>query len=61
MNYENYVSVDDVARLLGLNKYTVYKMANQGRLPSYKFGKVRRFKMSEVEAYVEREGNCLEK
>lgn len=51
-NQEPYVSARAIAKHLGLNFYTVYKMAQRQQIPSHKFGKSRRFKISEVEAAI---------
>ena len=45
---EPYVDVDEVAALLKLNKWTVYKKAKRGEIPCHRFGKSLRFKISEI-------------
>jgi excisionase family DNA binding protein len=52
---EPYVSAGLVAVILGLNPFTVYKMAQRGQIPSYKFGRSRRFRLSEVEKAIQRQ------
>jgi excisionase family DNA binding protein len=47
---EPYVTAAQVAEFLGLPENTVYKLALQRRLPSYRLGKSRRFRLSEVDA-----------
>jgi excisionase family DNA binding protein len=37
---EEYLTVAEVAIRLKLDRTTVYRMANQGRIPAIKFGKV---------------------
>ncbi len=48
-NREPFVSANVVAKHLGLNVWTVYKLAQRSKIKSHKFGKSRRFKLSEVE------------
>jgi len=47
---ELFIRPRDIAMHLSMNLWTVYKMAQRGQIPSYKIGKGRRFKLSEVEA-----------
>lgn len=47
---ERFVTAGEVAAFLGLPENSVYKLALTRRLPSYKMGKSRRFRLSEVEA-----------
>ncbi len=46
----------DVSRLLGCHSQTVYRMASQKVIPSLKIGKSRRFRATDVLAYVEANG-----
>jgi excisionase family DNA binding protein len=46
---EPWISVDDLALVLGVSTDWVYEKAASGDLPSYKFGGHRRFRVSEVE------------
>lgn len=48
--HEQYVSAKTVAEHLSLNIWTVYKLAQRGQIPSHKFGKARRFKLSEIDS-----------
>ena len=50
---EPYIGVEQAASFLALPVNTVYKMALCRSLPSYKFGKLRRFKLSEIAAVME--------
>jgi excisionase family DNA binding protein len=47
---ESSVSVKVVAKHLSLSTSAIYKMAQRAVIPSFKVGKARRFKLSEVEA-----------
>jgi excisionase family DNA binding protein len=53
-NIEPWISVDDLARILGVSTDWVYERAASGELPSYKFGGHRRFRISEVEEWASR-------
>lgn len=46
---ENYLTVKDVAELLRLKEKTIYKMAEENRLPFYKVGGSLRFKREEID------------
>lgn len=48
--------VEDVMRLLHLSRNTVYKMAREGTLPSYRVGRQVRFRYEDVRAQLESEG-----
>lgn len=44
------LTVDDVCELLSLSRNTVYKLAKEGSLPSFKVGRKLRFSRSDVES-----------
>lgn len=46
--------VEDVVRILHLSRNTVYKMAREGDLPSYRVGRQVRFRYEDVRAHLER-------
>lgn len=46
---EPFVSAKIVAKHLSINLFTVYKLAQRGKIKSHKFGKSRRFRLSEIE------------
>lgn len=46
------MSVNDVRDFLGISKNHVYKLAQEGKIPCYKCGKVWRFKPSELERWL---------
>jgi excisionase family DNA binding protein len=50
---EPLLSARDLAEILGVNLNYVYEQAAAGRLPSYKIGGNRRFRASEVEAWLD--------
>lgn len=47
---EQYVRISVVAAHFGISKWTIYRLAETGKIPSYKIGGKRRFKLSELEA-----------
>jgi len=47
---EPYVSVRVVATHFDTSVCTIYRLAESGKIPSYKWGGRRRFKISEMEA-----------
>ena len=50
---EDLISPKELSRLLKVSKPWPYIMVKRGLLPYYKMGKVIRFKVSDVEAYLE--------
>jgi len=50
---EPFISVAEGAALLAIPENTLYKMALARRVPSYKIGKLRRFRRSELIAFAE--------
>lgn len=51
--YEDFISVKEAARFLSIPVNTCYKLCLSRVLPSYKAGKLRRLKKSEVAAFME--------
>ncbi len=49
---EPWVSVDDVARHLGVSKDTIYRWVDARKLPTHRVGSFRKFKIAEVDAWV---------
>ena len=47
---QSYLTAGDVTQLLRIDKSTVYRMAEDGRLPGFKVGRQWRFKPEDVEA-----------
>ena len=50
---EPYVNCKTAAKFLGLPENTLYKFALSRTVPSFKTGKLRRFKLSELAAWME--------
>jgi excisionase family DNA binding protein len=53
---EQWVDIDDVSAHLKVNKETVRRWINTQDFPSHRAGNLLRFKLSEVDAWVEADG-----
>lgn len=53
---EHWVSVDEVSEHLAVNKDTVYRWIETKNFPAHKAGRLLRFKLSEVDAWVRSDG-----
>jgi excisionase family DNA binding protein len=51
---EPLVDTTEAARLLGLAPLTLKKLAQQGRIPSVKYGRLRRFERRALREYIAR-------
>lgn len=51
---KNYFSVDELADYLGISKNTVYSWVWQKRIPYVKVGKLLKFNMRLIEAWLEK-------
>jgi PTS system nitrogen regulatory IIA component len=47
------LTVKEAAAILGVRPGTVYLWAERGELPSYKIGSLRRFRLADLEAFIE--------
>lgn len=47
-NCERYLKVGEAAEHFGMSIWTLYRLAEAGKVPSHKIGGKRRFKMSEL-------------
>jgi excisionase family DNA binding protein len=52
MPAEPWVSVEDVARHLGVSHDTVYRWIDNKSLPAHKVGRLWKFKLADVDAWV---------
>lgn len=55
----NFMTVEDVAEMLRINKSTVYRMAKQGRLPATRVGRQWRFRLSALEEFLDSGGEAV--
>jgi excisionase family DNA binding protein len=53
---ERWVSVEDVAAHLGVNKDSIYRWIEKMGLPAHRVGRLFRFKLSEIDKWVESGG-----
>lgn len=53
---ERWVSVDDVAKHLGIAKDTVYRWIDKKALPAHRVGRLWKFKLTQVDAWIEAGG-----
>lgn len=53
---EPWVSVEDVAKHLGVARDSVYRWIESRGLPAHKVGRIWKFKLSQVDAWVEAGG-----
>lgn len=49
----DWLSTEETARRLGLTTRTIYRFVDIGQLPAYRFGRVFRFKASDVDVFIE--------
>lgn len=53
MNDIDWLNTEEAAKQLGITTRTLYRFMDQGRLPSYRFGRVFRLKMTDIELFIE--------
>lgn len=53
---ERWLSVEEIADYLGVSKVTVYAHLSKRKIPAYKIGRLWKFKIVEVAAWVRRGG-----
>lgn len=49
---KQYVGIEEAAAYLGVKKSWLYENVRLGRVPSYKVGSMRRFKLTELEEWL---------
>ena len=57
---ENLLSADQVARYLKVDKFTIYRLVSQKKIPAFKVGNQWRFKRKMIDAWLLKNSN-LEK
>jgi excisionase family DNA binding protein len=53
VNEIEWLNTEEAAKRLGITTRTLYRFMDQGRLPSYRFGRVFRLKMTDIEIFIE--------
>ena len=53
---ERWLSVEEIAKHLKISKETVYRWLERGRIPAHRVGKQWRFRIGEVDAWVQTGG-----
>lgn len=56
---DKWLSVDEIGEYLGVKRDTIYKWISEKRMPAHKVGRLWKFKISQVDAWVE-EGSATE-
>lgn len=51
---ERWLSVEEIAKHLGVSKETIYRWVEKEKIPSHKVGRQWKFKVSEVDEWVKR-------
>jgi excisionase family DNA binding protein len=59
MKNEPWVTLDDITRHLGVSRDTIYRWIDDRGLPAHKVGRLWKFKVSEVDAWV-RDGKAAQ-
>lgn len=49
---DRWLSVEEVAKYLGISKETVYRWLEKKKIPAHKIGKLWKFQLSEVDNWV---------
>jgi excisionase family DNA binding protein len=49
---EPWLSVEELAKYLGISKETIYRWLEKGTIPSHRIGKLWKFKPSEVDRWI---------
>ncbi len=52
MEREDFMTTEEVARYLRVDKYTIYRLVSQNKLPAFKVGNQWRFKRSILERWI---------
>jgi len=53
VNDIEWLNTEEAAKRLGITTRTLYRFMDQGRLPSYRFGRVFRLKLTDIELFIE--------
>lgn len=58
---ERLLTVDDLADLLQFKRQSIYNLVHKGKIPFIKVGNALRFKVSDIEKYINTEIKIIEK
>ncbi|HAT2009956.1 TPA: helix-turn-helix domain-containing protein [Legionella pneumophila] len=50
---DKWLSVDEISEYLGVKRDTIYKWISEKRMPAHKIGRLWKFKVAQVDAWVE--------
>ena len=50
---DDWISTTQAVRILGVTPATLYRLINDGKVTAYRFGRVIRIKMSDLDAFIE--------
>lgn len=56
---EKLLSTTQIASYLGVDKFTVYRLVTQGKLPAFKVGNQWRFRKRAVDTWLEQQSNLV--
>ena len=56
---EKLLSTVQIASYLGVDKFTVYRLVTQGKLPAFKVGNQWRFRKRAVDMWLEQQSNLV--
>lgn len=54
LNMDKWLTLEQIAEYLQMSTSSIYKMAQTGKIPSYKVGRQWRFKKEEIDSWVEK-------
>ncbi len=54
LDMDKWLTLEQIAEYLQMSTSSIYKMAQAGKIPSYKVGRQWRFKKEEIDKWVER-------
>jgi len=55
LNMNKWLTLEQIAEYLQMSTSSIYKMAQAGKIPSYKIGRQWRFKKEEIDRWVEKQ------
>ena len=59
MSSEAFVGIEQAAQFLGVKVSWMYEKCRRNKVPSHKVGPFRRFRLSELDAWVQGDGNGI--